>query len=390
MDEVQDARVIMVAPEERLFGRDRREAKASVFVRLKPGRSLAPPQVEAIQFLVANSVEGMQNNRVAVVDSMGRALAEDQQANTVAAQANGQLGMVGRVEQNITDKAQSMLDQVLGPGQSVIRVSVDMDFDSVQETSERFDPKGAVVRSETASSETSSTTSESTGGSAGVTSNTASTEEKSSTTPQNSQQKRENTVNQYEINKVVETRQRAAGSIKRLSAAVFLNVRTSTPEGGGEASKTPRTPQDLKAIEDIVKEAVGFTQNGVRQDSIRIQEVEFSDWDSPLNTEPQTAPVMNNINHWLPYATQGALGLLALSVLFYLRSILKQSAQTGASAGAVFDDLIKDYEESTARNAQTTSNTRGVNVLNVEELGKLIRENPSNTAQAMKQWIARN
>ncbi len=156
MDEISDARVIMVSPEERLFGRERGESKASVFIRVKTGRALGAQQVDAIRHLVANAVEGLQPNRVAVVDSSGRALAADQQANTTGAQAQGQLGAINNIEQHLQEKAQSMLDQVLGPGQSVVRVAVDLDFDAVQETAEHFDPKGAVVRTETTSSESSS------------------------------------------------------------------------------------------------------------------------------------------------------------------------------------------------------------------------------------------
>src|SRR5271156_1621337 len=74
LDEVANARVLIVVPEEKLFGQDHQQAKASVFVQLQPGRSLGAEQVRAIQFLVANGVEGLQPEHVAVIDSTGRAM----------------------------------------------------------------------------------------------------------------------------------------------------------------------------------------------------------------------------------------------------------------------------------------------------------------------------
>ena len=57
LDEVSNARVLIVVPEDKLFGQDHQEAKASVFIQLQPGRSLSDGQVRAIRFLVANGVE---------------------------------------------------------------------------------------------------------------------------------------------------------------------------------------------------------------------------------------------------------------------------------------------------------------------------------------------
>lgn len=393
MDEISDARVIMVSPEERLFGRERGESKASVFIRVKTGRALGAQQVDAIRHLVANAVEGLQPNRVAVVDSSGRALAADQQANTTGAQAQGQLGAINNIEQHLQEKAQSMLDQVLGPGQSVVRVAVDLDFDAVQETAEHFDPKGAVVRTETTSSESSSSSTE-TGNSTASASSSQSTEttnkEDQNKPTSATQQKRENATNQYEINKTVETRQKAVGRIRRISAAVFVNLRKNAV-GGATPTPTPRTPQEVKAIDDIVREAIGFTQDVGRQDSIKIQEVEFSDWGSSPEAESKPTPIMTGVNNWLPYTTQGFLALLAVSVLFYLRSIIAKSANAAGESDSAFDNLLRQHDLQRARNGHSAAaNGNGAASLSIEELGKLIRENPGNTTRALKEWVGRN
>jgi flagellar M-ring protein FliF len=129
LDEVSNARVLIVVPEDKLFGQDHQEAKASVFVQLQPGRSLDDSQVRAIRFLVANGVEGLQPERVAVIDSSGRAMAGSDDSSTGDGGQSGDKQRQARadLENYLQEKAQSMLDQVLGPGQAVVRVASEID-----------------------------------------------------------------------------------------------------------------------------------------------------------------------------------------------------------------------------------------------------------------------
>lgn len=392
MEEVGEARVMIVVPEERLFSRERRDSKASVFVQLKPGRMLSPSQVHAIRFLVANGVEGLQPNRVAIIDSAGRALAEDDQTTTLNLSVN-QRQLVKGTEEQLRDKAQSMLDAVLGPGQAVVRVSVDMNFDAVTQTSEKFDPKSAVVRSESISNENNTSTSESgANGAVGVTSNTQtggsqqSTSSASNSTPtSSSKQEKENTVNQYEINRVVESRQQAIGDIKRLSLAVFVNVRAAA----AGAQPTPRTAQELKALEEIVKEAVGFSQTAGRQDSIKVQETQFADLFPQAAPASTTATVAKEMDRWLPYISQAFLVILAVGILLYFRSIIRSAGDTTQEVEEEFSALLSRIERERPVDAKGEP-AKPPGHLGVEEMTKLVRDHPTNTAQAIKEWMLEN
>lgn len=391
MDEVGEARVMIVVPEERLFSRDRRDSKASVFVQLKPGRMLSPSQVHAIRFLVANGVEGLQPNRVAIIDSAGRALAEDDQTTGLNLTVN-QRQLVKSTEDQLRDKAQSMLDMVLGPGQAVVRVAVDLNFDAVTQTSEKFDPKSAVVRSESISTENNTSTSESgASGAVGVTSNTQTGSQQSSSGSSSSptsstKQEKENTVNQYEINRVVESRQQAIGEIKRLSLAVFVNMR---PAAAG-AQPTPRTAQEIKALEDIVKEAVGFTMANGRQDSIKVQETQFADLFPQPAAASATATVAKEMDRWLPYISQAFLVILAVGILLYFRSVIRSAGDTTQEVEQEFSALLSRIERERPADPKDQQASRPPGYLGVDEMTKLVREHPTNTAQAIKEWMLEN
>jgi flagellar M-ring protein FliF len=397
LDEVANARVLIVVPEDKLFGQDHQQAKASVFVQLQPGRSLGQEQVRAIQFLVANGVEGLQPEHVAVVDGSGRTMAgSDGDTDAGGPLTDKQRQARADLESYLQEKAQSMLDQVLGPGQSVVRVASEIDYSTSQETTERYDPKNSAITQETSTTESSATSSPqgaaATG--AGVTANTAPSSDSST---KSNEEKKENTSNQYQVGKTTESHVIGAGSIKRLSIALMLNERK--PSAAGD-KPTPRTPEEIKSIESIVKEAVGFTQSDTRQDSIQSQEVAFADmFDDSTPAAPKKATIQDQINQYLPYVTQGCLVLLAIGILLYFRSVFLSTGPKNADgAPDTFEALLNNYTIQsnggvTVSNGSASPRNGGVNlpgILTPQELSRLIRENPDNASQALKAWLRRN
>jgi len=399
LDEVQNARVLIVVPEDKLFGQDHQEAKASVFIQLQPGRSLGASETQAIRFLVANGVEGLQPERVAVVDSTGRAIADSDDSS--AAGSDGQMSDKQRqaradLEKYLEGKAQSMLDQVLGPGQAVVRVASEIDYSQMQETSERYDPKNSTVQTETSTTESSTTQSQSGSGGAGVSANASSPD----STGKADEVKKETTSNSYQVGKVVDSKTVGAGAIKRLTVALMLNERKPTVAG---AKAVARTPQEITQLENIVKAAVGFTANDTRQDMISTQEIPFADmFDDTTPVEKKS--VAQQMNGYLPYVTQGCLVLLALGILLYFRSSItspKKGAETDPDS---FEVLLNNYTIQTNGTGHgnghapvNRTNGNGANghhangtVLTPTELSRLIRENPDNASQALKAWMRRN
>src|SRR5262252_6191053 len=72
--EVDQARVHLTFPKDSVFLESQQPAKASVLVRLKPGRRLAPQNVAAINHLVASAVEGLSPDAVTLLDMNGNLL----------------------------------------------------------------------------------------------------------------------------------------------------------------------------------------------------------------------------------------------------------------------------------------------------------------------------
>jgi flagellar M-ring protein FliF len=139
---VHSARVMIVQPENRLLLTEQGvKPTASVFVDIGGGR-LATDQVNAIRHLVANAVQGLQPDQVAVVDNRGRVLSEDLKQDPSLGSASSQMRYRQQVEDYLARKVESMLATVIGPGQAVVRVSAEIETEATTSTSERFDLDG--------------------------------------------------------------------------------------------------------------------------------------------------------------------------------------------------------------------------------------------------------
>src|SRR3954469_3513458 len=155
---VRAARVMIVQPENRLLLTEQGvKATASVFVDVGGGR-LEIDEVNAIRHLVANAVQGLATDQVAVVDNRGHTLSEELKQDPTLGTASSQIRYREQVEDYFAKKVESMLASVIGPGNAVVRVSAEIETEATTTNSERWNPDGQVVRSQTKTEDTNNTT----------------------------------------------------------------------------------------------------------------------------------------------------------------------------------------------------------------------------------------
>jgi flagellar M-ring protein FliF len=135
-DEVQGARVHLVLPEGGLLRKRGAKAKASVWVTLKGGKSLAQEQVSGIQRLVAASVPEMEAEAVTVLDQRGIALSARARGEDGLSAGDADLQLKKETEVYLASKVAHILDTALGPNQAAVGVDVTMDFSAVRTTRE--------------------------------------------------------------------------------------------------------------------------------------------------------------------------------------------------------------------------------------------------------------
>ena len=384
LEGVDSARVMIVIPESRLLVDNQRKPTASVFVRVKGNFQMSPSAVNSIKFLVANSVEGLQANNVSVVDNFGNVLSENQESDSVAGLSNNQLTARRNYEQYLTKKAQGMLEQVLGPGQAVVRVSADLNWDSTTRTDEKFDPDGQVVRSSVINDENTETaTTGQNGGVPGSGANNAGGDNTNSvaSAPVNTSRTRKKiTNNSYEINKSTSSLVQAAGGVKRLSAAVFIAEQF---QGEGKDRKAvARSQEELEKLRRIVQSALGLEDgaDSERKDQITLEEMPFNDQTGTEVT--QQLDRQEKRQYWMDVAQKSVYPALAIGVLIMFWRLWKTTAKDEIPIG------IPLSSQNGNGNGNGHYRSHG-SVVTVEVLNQLIRENPANMTQAVRTWLTR-
>ncbi|RME64282.1 MAG: flagellar M-ring protein FliF, partial [Caldilineae bacterium] len=143
---VEAARVHLALPEKSLFAEQQQPPTASVVLKTAPGVRLSTNQVQAVRFLIANSVEGLEPVNISIVDVEGNlydAPLVDEEAKLAVATAN-QIQAESQFEAQTQRDLQAMLTQVLGPNKAVVRVNVEMNWDAEEIESTEVAPEGQV------------------------------------------------------------------------------------------------------------------------------------------------------------------------------------------------------------------------------------------------------
>jgi len=271
---VRSARVMVVTPENRLLFTDARtKPTASVFIE----GSINAEQVNSIRFLVANSVEGLKAEDVSVVDNRGQNLTEGLKEDSVMGQASGQMRLRRSVEDYFATKVDTMLVKVLGPGNSVVRVSAELETEALSKNEERFDPEGQVVRTETTTDDTTTTNeTEAAQAVAGATANQAAPAAggDANATKKVSDSNKKNKTTSFEINKTITNAVKAPGSVKMLTVAVLV-APDSVVEREKDAAKKEKLREDRKSmLRGVVANALGVAQKDIKS-NVSIEEMSF-------------------------------------------------------------------------------------------------------------------
>lgn len=135
IDGVEAATVKLALPEDTVFVSQKSDPTASVFVRTRPGVTLATEQVQAIVHLVSAGIQDMKPTDVAVIDASGQVLSAVGTGTTGGALASQQ---ASDYEAKVQAAVQALLDPLVGPGKSAVTVTAELDQDSTQKTSENY------------------------------------------------------------------------------------------------------------------------------------------------------------------------------------------------------------------------------------------------------------
>ncbi|MGO1463392.1 MAG: flagellar basal-body MS-ring/collar protein FliF [Marinobacter sp.] len=399
---VRSARVHLAIPERSVFVRDARDPTASVFLEAFAGRRPEQEQIAAIVNLVAGSIPMMNKDHVTVVDQNGNLLT-GKESRDDGERMQDQYEYTSRFEERLTRRVASLIAPIVGEGRYRAEVSADLDFSSVEQAEELFNPEQQAVRSER--NLTEQRTSGTNGGVPGALSNqppadatvpeqaTANADDEVAATPPPVNVRKESTRN-YEMDRTVSYTRQELGRVRRVTVALAVDdMKVVNPETGA-VTYEPWAEQELQRLSMLVRDAVGYSAS--RGDSVTVMNTAFA----PEETYEFEAPGFWEQPWFWDLMKQVLAGLVILVlVLGLLRPTLKSLSGSGrrergdepdGDSGSGLDGIEGGDALREAMTSQddlllpgaTDSYDRHLNALK-----GLIAEDPARVSQVMRQWV---
>lgn len=384
LEGVESARVHLVLPRSSplaLAGDQKPPAPtASVVLRLRSGARLGDEQVRAITYLVSGAVEGLKPENVTIVDGSGRVLWSGAEGGAPGAPGSRVFDAQRRVvEQELTQKAQSVLDRLVGAGNSVVQVSALLDTDQYEAQIETLNPRSqpGALRTSRQITETFRGTGTVPGGAPGTESNIPTYPAVTGGQGQSEYQRQE-VQNSFDASRSIEHIVRTPGTIRRLSVGVVVDANATAPA-------------QLDNIRQVVAAALGIDPN--RGDVLTVQAMPLQSGaegaGGPPAQPPEAAGLPPELQRALAIARVAALVVapLALILLVFLlmrrtRTYYAVPAGPAAPAPAV---APPEPEAALAGTAPETPVPLAPGY--AEQLAGIARQRPEVIAQVIQGWL---
>jgi flagellar M-ring protein FliF len=279
---VRNVRVHLVLPKREPFSREQQEAQASVILTMNGAMRMDRESVQSVLNLVAAAVPGLKPQNISVVDGRGELLARAGQPGGAVGTALSTDEVRHGLETRMARSVEDLLERSVGAGHVRADATIEMDFDQLRETQERFDPDGSVPRStQSVTDNSKSSEGEAT---VSVQNNLPNANAANPASTNGSQQNRQEETTNFEISKTVRTTVHDQPQIKKLSLAVMVDG-IDTPGADGKPVWKERSAAELEQIATLVKSAVGFDEK--RGDQLQVTSMRFASDIEPAAPPPQ-------------------------------------------------------------------------------------------------------
>jgi len=337
---VKQSKVILALPKQKTFMEEGGHPTASVVLELYPGKSLSPDQVRGVQYLVSNAIEGMEPEKVSVVDDRGKLLTRATDGTTAG--SSEIMDLKKKVEGDLESRIEAMLTKVVGQAKVIARVEATLNNKITSAVEETVDPEKTAVRSQQSEEESLGGSRTNAAGVPGSRSNLPGAEDANQVGFKQDVKKEIKTVN-YDVPKTVRNIKEAAGNLEKISVAVLVDgvdQITTKDDGTTENKWQPRTPEELAKFESVVKSAIGF--NAARGDSVKIENIRFVPEDfseaERLLTSLERKKLLHSLFKW---------ALLGFSLALFFFIVVRPFMQwiTDSFQDSVEDMLPRTIEE---------------------------------------------
>lgn len=379
IDDVETAVVHLALPPQQVFADEQAPATASVLVATRPGTTLGADQVQAVVHLVASSIDGLDPTKVTVADSTGLVLSAPDGSASAAASTRTQ--QTEAMQDQLHGRLQTMLDRVVGVGNSTVQVTTDLDFDkSVVETTDFSVDEDTPPLSSSSSSETytGAEAAAAGGGAGGVVGPDGQMEPTTGADGSSSYEKTQEAQDNA-VDSTVERRETSPGSIRSMHVSVVLDTATTKQI----------SPTD---IQDLVAAGVGIDRR--RGDTVQVTSLPF-DRTAELAAADELAAAAKENAAAEKTTLYRNIGLAVLVVLMLLLAWITGRRRAKARDKATTYVVEQLRQESTARTAlemppaalalEQAEHDQSLELR--QELNALVERQPEDVAALLRGWL---
>ncbi|MEB3198104.1 MAG: flagellar basal-body MS-ring/collar protein FliF [Candidatus Sericytochromatia bacterium] len=402
LEGVDKARVHIVIPKESLFVADEQPTTASVMLSMGTGNQLEPGQVRTIQHLVAKAVPRLKQQNVFVTDTSGRDYTESTGGIDVSGTdlSARQLELKRKYERDLERRIQAMLDDVLGPEKSVVRVSTVWDFAQIETNSESYAPSlpggtGGLLVSERGKTEQYNGQAATDGGVPGSTENVQPNSYPGGGSGQNGLYSNNEYTRNYNTNKEVQRRIKEPAVLRDTLVSVAYDV-TPPPAPRGRAAQQAAAnaapPPDLTPmIKQMVGAAAGIPdpQNSTK---VVVNPMIFKGVDLKAREAQAASDAM--WSRGIRIATLVTSIVLALivflmfSTAFRRRQAVMDELGANAMQGMSAEEVSQALLGAVGARVGNPPGPDDAKLLNMQrELAQYIKQNPKDAVQLVKTWV---
>jgi flagellar M-ring protein FliF len=419
LKDIEDVSIQVTMPEDRLYLDQEEPVTASVIITPAPFSDILTNEkkIKGIVNLVAYGVDKLKPENVVVTDPMGNILSDftEREDGTYLTRAREELKIKEKLRVNMQRELARQLKAVLGEDKVDISLDVELDFDQKKIEKTEYIPmvlrednpltpydesevQDKVLRSEKAVDETFEGVGFVPEGPPGVEPNIPPGYKEA--LQEGTRYQKNETVKNYEISQQVSRIDAAPYRIERVSAAVMVDGiwkklydekgdPVITDEGGIKREYLPRSPEEMRKYEDIVRGAIGY--NPRRGDRVVVKNIQF-DRTEEFALEDAYIRRREQLRKTLLSA------LIALFAIFIVTLAYRALSREVARRKRLREEELARQQQLMREAALRAAEEEGAEIeLSPEERARLemqenvmniAREHPEEVAKLIRTWLA--
>jgi flagellar M-ring protein FliF len=380
---VANSRVHIVMPEANVFANDKKPTTASIYLKLKSGKTLSHRQVQGIIHLVAHAVEGLDPKDVTIVDQEGNMLTQvEEDDGGLDKVTNTQREYQKKVEKELEQKIRDILVRVVGSDKVVTRVQALVDFKKVEQTISDVDPERTAVIASQRNEQSSQGGGLNPTGVPGAKSNLPGEREDQGGAGGLTNTTKSNTENlNFEVKKMISKIIEPVGTTLKLNASVLVDGKMV------DGKFVPRSKEDLEMITKLVKNAIGFQEG---RDALTVETAQFEPDEDAIVAREMVSARQFSLIQTVTLALVGIAGMIfiyfALVRPYFRWLTFDPDKRSKEQLGAVEYEFEKTG--STAKRVQLQEEVPFDKLSPNEQILYLAKHDPKKTTEAIRQFLS--